>query len=40
MELIKKANGQNYKFASEKLILSFIELCKKANTDESLIREM
>ena len=40
MELTKKANGENYKFASEELISNFIDLCKQAETSDEQIVEM
>lgn len=40
MELTKKANGESYKFASEELVSSFIELCKQAGTEDQDIIEM
>jgi len=40
MDLTKKANGSLYKFADEELIQSFVELCKKSNTEDYKIMEM
>jgi hypothetical protein len=40
MELIKRANGSNYKFSSNAFIVQFINLCKEAQLPDMEIREM
>lgn len=40
MELLKKANGNDYSFASKELISGFVDLCKEAGTNNEQIVEM